>query len=100
MKLEEIIEANMYSVDHAEPSGAGSAVTVDPDEADDMLDPKGNRYTKIDDVNKNDRSKMLRRRVKSAKSEKAPPKDRAQVVGDNSDLSDAGANSAMNGPYK
>jgi len=102
MKLEEILESrtSMQPVDQYEPSGAGSAVSVDPDKVDDMLDPKGNRFSKKDDLKQADRSKIIRRKIQIAKASKAPPRQTGKVVDDSQDMTGSGPNSAVNGPVK
>jgi len=87
----------MQTVDQYEPSGAGSAMSVDPDKVDDMLDPKGNRFAKDED--QVDRSKRLKKKFQTAKGMRAPPKETTKAVGDNTDLTGSGAHSAVNGPY-
>lgn len=99
MKLKEIIEANMYSVDHYDPSGNGGSTSVDPDDVDKMLDPKGTRYSKSEERDKADRSKKLRVKYKVAKGMRAEPKRTGKVVGDSTDLTGSGPNSVVNGPY-
>jgi hypothetical protein len=98
MKLKEILEANMYTVDHSDPSGIGVPTSVDPDAAEEMLDPKATRYSKVGDEHRADRSKRLRKRLKIAKNMKTP-KQGGKVVSDNTDQTGSGANSAVNGPY-
>lgn len=99
MKLKDILEANMYPVDHYEPSGAGSAVSVDPDKVDKMLDPEGTRYSRMKERDQADRSKRIRKHWKVAKGTRSEPKQTGKVVSDSTDMTGSGPNSAVNGPF-
>ena len=97
MKLKEIIEANMYTVDHSDPSGLGVPTSVDPDAADKMLDPSGKKYSKVGDAHRADRSKRLKKKLQIAKGLRGPAKPVGKGVSDNTDLTGSGQNGMMNG---
>lgn len=75
-------------------------MSVDPDKADQMLDPEGTRYSRLEKRDQTDRSKKLRTRYRVAKDMRASPRQTTRAVGDSTDMTGSGANSVVNGPYK
>ncbi len=87
--------------DENEPSGLSGKIPVDPDRAEEMMNPnKTKRYPKKAEQEQNDRSKILKKEWQVKRNRGAEPLPTVATMGDNADLTGSGQGSVVNGPIK